>query len=189
VPFEDFLEWALSERIPVSDSFSQALGFSKHHRGKFHRKKFVLLATVQVIWYYELRPIAKLREHPLIRKMFDQNYCRKNSFRNIVKLVDPRPESERVKPKATKQVDTVHYPPKPIPGISSRDGNFLALKTASKALFNALKHLQPSLSSTELLSHPLVELCLVDKHEIIKHMAAHWLVEVEAGFPMRLSDF
>lgn len=189
VPFEDFLDWALSERISVSDPFSQALGFSKYHREKFHPKKFVLLATAQVIWYYEQRPIAKLGEHPLMRKMFDQSYCRKNSFRNIVKLVDPRPQSERGKPKATKLLDSVHYPPKPIPGISRRDGNFLALKTACKALFNALKHLKPSLSSTELLSHPLVELCLVDRHEIIKHMAAKWLAEVNANFPLCLHDF
>jgi len=189
VPIEDFLEWALSERMPISDLVSQALGFSKHYRGKFHPKKFVLQATVQVIWYYEHWPIAKLGEHPLLREMFDQDYCGNNSFRNIVKLVDPRPRSERGKPKATKRVDTVHYPPKPIPGISSRNGNFLALKTTCKALFNALKHLKPYLSSIELHSHPLVELCLVDRHVIIKNMAISWLAEVEASFPLRLNDF
>jgi hypothetical protein len=189
VPIEDFLEWALSERVPISDLFSQGLGFSKHHRGKFHSKKFVQQATVQVIWHYEQCPITKLGKHPLVRMMFDQDYCGKNSFRNIVKRVDPRPRSERGKVKAAKLLDNVHYPPKSIPSICSRNGNFLALKTACKALFNALKHLEPSLPSTELLSHPLVKLCLVDRHEIIKNMAVNWLAEVESSFPLHLNDF
>ncbi len=191
VLIKDFLEWALSERISLSDMISEELGFNKQYEGKFHPKKIVMQATAQVVWYYEKRlPITKLSKHPLIRQMVGYAYSSKNSFRDIVKQLDPRPKSDRRKPKAKEQLPSVSSPPKPIPGISSSDdGNFLVLKTACKALFNALKHFDPLLSSEELLSHPLVELCLVDRSEIIRDMAVDWLTEVEAAFPLCLRHF
>lgn len=187
----DFLEWALIERIPITDVVSQTLGFSKQYQGKFHPQKVALQATAQVVWYHEpLLSIVKLEKHPLIQQILGHAYSSKNSFRDIVKMLDPRPGSERGKLKTRERLEPVRYPPKPIPDISNREnGNFLALKTACRALFNALKHLAPTLASRDFLSHPLVELCLISRNDIIKDMAVDWLAEVEADFPLPLVDF
>ena len=137
-------------------------------------------------WHYEQWPIAKLGRHPCFGRCLIKTTVG-TIFRNMSNwstLDQSQSEGSQ-----RQQRRWIQFTIPINPGISSRNGNFLALKTACKALFNALKHLESSLSSTELLSHPLVNFVLVDRHEIIKHMAAHWLTEVEARFPLRLNDF
>ncbi len=188
----DFLQWAFIEKFAIPERTSQLLGLSKRFGGKFHFKTVVWQAIAQVIWHYEpSMSISGLANHWLIEKVCKKHYDKKNSFRDIVKSVDPRPESDRRKPKSTMPSAPIHYPPKLIPGILLTDQtrDFIALKTACKALFNALKLYDPSLQSSSLVLHPLVELYLGGVNEIIRDMSLDWLAEVETKFPLSLDSF
>jgi hypothetical protein len=190
---KDFLQWALIDGIPISKKMLQFLRLANPLTDTPNSKHMVLQATAQVVWHYEEISIAKLENHWAIKKILTTSYSSKNTFRQIVKIVDPRPISRRAKQRKEASAGKLPYPPVPIPNISLINENgmvqdLISLRTVCKVLFNALKLLAPNLQPNELKQHPLIELYLEKSTELIKDLSSDWLTEVELFFPLSIED-
>ncbi len=189
----DVLQWMILEKISVSPRILTLLRLRSSFEWKL--KNLVLQATAQAIWNQDPGIcITKMARHPIIEEVLGRTYKSKNTVRDIIKLVDPRPKSKKGKPK--KQQDSIAqpYPPKPIPGVFFIDTDetwvdFLALRAACKALINALMCLGYPVQTQQWNCHSLVGFYLEAMSEMVKDISLSWAAEVEASFPLSFHSF
>ncbi len=185
IKFGDFLEWAFAKNIPFSEEFLHVLGLHRKQTDKLFRKRIVLQAAAQAIWYYDhLIPIDELEEHEeIVSLLGERRYSKntKNSLREFFKHIDPRPKKYRIKRSKNSPSLEKPFPPKSIPDLQSKNGlkDFFTTKIACKVLFYTIKRLNPEESLNSLIKHPLIVLTLQGTHNITESIAVKWFEQVE----------